>query len=679
MPVSQLREKVSAGRVFGTELGGREADLRGVAAEVSAKGYEFFAVWIGGCARAAWNPADHPNVVSIDQVPPISIVDIQLKHSEWRHYVVGRLSPWIDPDSSDPRIATLSVQALKEEMAFVRYLDLTAVVFRLRRPKSEKAAKVFHSLYWSKQGNSMMLWTLLPLSLDQGDAWTWWYDFRTAIGNHHKVTLCPSLPLDLPEMSPEEEKLWMGRWGGEPLAGVWLSSELFNADHRLSPAHGRILGSLYRQGVQVLVEVGGEGGGGGGDGSGGVEGVGRAGAAGGAAELSGHLWASVNEEWQARPSPDSITRFAEGYEDHLQTPLQPLSEHLESSTYEVFERDPVKYKVYGAAIRDALLEKLEAAALSKAPLVIMVLGAGRGPLVVKCRDAVAALGKPPQVRIVAVEKNPFAALTLRHRNAEEWGGEVEVVQMDMRSYCPKVKATIVVSELLGSFGDNELSPECLDGAANLLAPDAISIPRSYTSFLAPLHSPRLHVTVRDDMGKNAESISGKGVCNASRPLTAASALHPSKVSQIFDIPYVVRLHNHFLIAPPQPLFSFHHPRQEGVGVGGGAANERSGELRWKAPIDSELMGLAGFFETELYGPHRLSIHPETHSEGMFSWFPILFPLPHPVFVPKGEEIKARMERRVSADRVWYEWSLVEPSLTRLQNLNGAASGMIKTI
>jgi len=39
-----------------------------------------------------------------------------------------------------------------------------------------------------------------------------------------------------------------------------------------------------------------------------------------------------------------------------------------------------------------------------------------------------------------------------------------------------------VSELLGSFGDNELSPECLDGAQRFLKPDGISIPSSYWTF-----------------------------------------------------------------------------------------------------------------------------------------------------------------------------------------------------
>jgi len=39
-----------------------------------------------------------------------------------------------------------------------------------------------------------------------------------------------------------------------------------------------------------------------------------------------------------------------------------------------------------------------------------------------------------------------------------------------------------VSELLGSFGDNELSPKCLDGAQRFLKPDGISIPSSYWTF-----------------------------------------------------------------------------------------------------------------------------------------------------------------------------------------------------
>ena len=38
----------------------------------------------------------------------------------------------------------------------------------------------------------------------------------------------------------------------------------------------------------------------------------------------------------------------------------------------------------------------------------------------------------------------------------------------MRDWDAPEKADILVSELLGSFGDNELSPECLDGAQKFL-------------------------------------------------------------------------------------------------------------------------------------------------------------------------------------------------------------------
>lgn len=38
----------------------------------------------------------------------------------------------------------------------------------------------------------------------------------------------------------------------------------------------------------------------------------------------------------------------------------------------------------------------------------------------------------------------------------------------MRDWNAPEKADILVSELLGSIGDNELSPECLDGAQKFL-------------------------------------------------------------------------------------------------------------------------------------------------------------------------------------------------------------------
>ena len=50
--------------------------------------------------------------------------------------------------------------------------------------------------------------------------------------------------------------------------------------------------------------------------------------------------------WQTQEAPDQVTMFAKGYEDYLQCPLQPLKDNLESQTYEVFEKDPIKYSQY---------------------------------------------------------------------------------------------------------------------------------------------------------------------------------------------------------------------------------------------------------------------------------------------------------------------------------------------
>lgn len=89
-----------------------------------------------------------------------------------------------------------------------------------------------------------------------------------------------------------------------------------------------------------------------------------------------------------------------------------------------------------------------------------------------------------------------------------------------------------VSELLGSFGDNELSPECLDGVAKLLRPGGISIPASCTSYLAPACTHAVHASI-------------KGMGKAER----------------FEVGMVVRLWKHVVLAEPAAVFTFRHPER----------------------------------------------------------------------------------------------------------------------
>lgn len=54
---------------------------------------------------------------------------------------------------------------------------------------------------------------------------------------------------------------------------------------------------------------------------------------------------------------DLFSEYVYGYEDFLQIPLQPLMDNLDRYTYEIFEKDPVKYREYQRAIYLALLDR----------------------------------------------------------------------------------------------------------------------------------------------------------------------------------------------------------------------------------------------------------------------------------------------------------------------------------
>lgn len=124
----------------------------------------------------------------------------------------------------------------------------------------------------------------------------------------------------------------------------------------------------------------------------------------------------------------------------------------------------------------------------------MVVGAGRGPLV---KATLRAADKAQRnIRVYAVEKNPNAVVTLRSMVANSWGSRVTVVSSDMRVWKAPEKCDILVSELLGSFGDNELSPECLDGAQRFLKEDGISIPCNSISYVSPISTSKLWAEVK---------------------------------------------------------------------------------------------------------------------------------------------------------------------------------------
>jgi type II protein arginine methyltransferase len=367
------------------------------------------------------------------------------------------------------------------------------------------------------------------------------------------------------------------------------------------------------------------------------------------------------------------------YLDSLQRPLQPLKDHLEFSMYETFEKDPVKYAKYQEAVYMALSSGIASMNLSSdSPkmIIIAVAGAGRGPLVMKCIQAFERLQTPPGsliLKVFAVEKNPSAIVYLESMAALHpmWKGIVTVVRADARgiqlSQLDGNKVDIVVSELLGSFGDNELSPECLEPLlhSDCCKTTTISIPMSYQSYLAPVSSVRLY----NDAAQQAQ--------------VPHDGAQPLGIQRAMETSYVVRPHLASQTHREQQCWSFEHPAKEedfkrsaalefapdptfGVacGCGYGPVDAQTSEVVAQAPTPSvgpiSVHGLLGTFTAVLFtggGQHcEISTAPHRFSTGMFSWFPLYFPFKEPLRVPADANLSVKMWRRGTGSRVWYEWS-----------------------
>jgi len=388
-----------------------------------------------------------------------------------------------------------------------------------------------------------------------------------------------------------------------------------------------------------------------------------------------------------QPLQSQLERFGAGYQDYLQAPLQPLTVNLESITYEVFEKDPIKYDWYEKAIARALhdwIEQGKPTSSADGRVVVAVVGAGRGPLVTRALRAAEDVGVA--IDMWALEKNPNAFVLLQRHNEAIWGNRVNLVKSDMRTWrgplgqpTPHVPSTvdpiapisqtgspftgdaemdrdylaatataspkycaidILISELLGSFADNELSPECLDGVQHLLNPThGISIPASYTAHITPIAAPKLHADIASQSMSNPNAPETPFVVmlhafdylsttiTSDPPVSSEAAADRSNGNNARRVSL-----------PPQTLqpivktaWGFSHPN---AAVSEPASsmnihNTRHCTLNFPVSHRGLCHGLAGYFETVLYGNVQLSTNPATMEEmsaEMISWFPIYFPL-----------------------------------------------------
>ncbi|KZT22367.1 PRMT5-domain-containing protein [Neolentinus lepideus HHB14362 ss-1] len=594
--------------------------------------------------------------------------------------VVGLVSDWLELDANDDWIRHDSEIALQQELAYASYLNIQTVVLP---PPRNRAHVASYARAVNASLNSipyMQLSVRLPIydpsifkppvisswesnpdpfatsdsstpqsshirittdevelaasdkstnntKISEGElnaTWEMWDVIRSVC--HYDQRL--SLTLDLTPPLPSSAGV-LKRWAAEPMHSIFLPASTFIANARGYPVLPKGTQTFIRDIAKYhpTVILGGAN-----------TGLHSRGGETAYLQYVRHL-ENTSPAIQAMLRPGTVENFAQGYTDYLQAPLQPLMDNLPSATYHTFEQDPVKYRNYEEAIYQALTDWPESDRI-----VICVAGAGRGPLVARSLKAIERSRR--KAFVYALEKNPNAYVTLQDRLEREWGSRVDLRFGDMRVIELPEKVDILVSELLGSFGDNELSPECLDGAMRFLQPSGISIPSSYTAHIAPLSSSKLY----------QETQAGRDVKTSETPYVV-----------MFQAVNVLSGSGGGLAGrcgpQVQECWEFEHPRRDAALDSRGlpltnSHNTRSAKLTFHIPHAGVLHGLAGYFEAILYGNVGLSIHPDRKdqiSKDMLSWFPIFFPFKEPLYLPSNSELQVTIWRLTSRQRVWYEW------------------------
>ncbi|KAL3148615.1 Protein arginine N-methyltransferase 5 [Trebouxia sp. C0009 RCD-2024] len=685
MPLGR-RSDCGDAKFAGVELALPASDTETALQDVAACGFDFVAT-----------PLRRSSVFgdTVLSLQPLTYATALLAPVGRSGQIVGITSFCLEPDSPDRNIGQASAAALREELEWGMHLGLQACLLPLP-PKLGNAnfAQIINQVMGGL--SNMALWLQIPLTSPsepavpstgsnpadsakeansgsskpavanghqppQGsathsptgaslDSWAWWNQVRCMCAHQGQLGVALTLGAAVPSHSA------LQRWFGEPVRAIVVPTSIFQTNKRgfpaLPKAHQAVLVSFFQLNVQVLLSD--------------TErllsmpedltsdsafpSLSEASQRQPAASTSSSRDQQQQQQQQQHPlkpyweylsflfrrqpeaTPDQMLELS--YRDYLQAPLQPLQDNLESATYETFEKDTTKYTVYQRAIHAALLDCTPQEGTED--IVVMVVGAGRGPLVTASLKAAHEAGR--RVKVWAVEKNLNAIIHIQHLVVSHgWEDMVTIVAADMRHWEAPQQADILVSELLGSFGDNELSPECLDGAQKFLRQGGISIPQSYTSFLQPITTAKLWNDVK-----------------------------AYEDTEHYETPFVAKLHRFTPLADPQPVFTFSHPNTAQP-----IDNSRYCQLTFESTGESAIChGFAGYFDAVLYKQIHLSILPSTHTPNMASWFPIYFPIQQPVQIAASQDLAMGIWRCAANHKVWYEWCVTQPQCSAIHNPNG---------
>ncbi|XP_078064949.1 protein arginine N-methyltransferase 5-like, partial [Mustelus asterias] len=135
--------------------------------------------------------------------------DLLLSGRDWNTLIVGKLSPWIQPDSEDDQIRKNSEEALLQELNFAAYLGVPAFLIPVRQSNNSNLARMLLNHLLTGH-HSTVFWIRVPLisledlrddivvndpvqrsedCAEEEKTWLWWHHFRSLCDYNKRIAL----------------------------------------------------------------------------------------------------------------------------------------------------------------------------------------------------------------------------------------------------------------------------------------------------------------------------------------------------------------------------------------------------------------------------------------------------------------------------------------------------------
>lgn len=607
-----------------------------------------------------WSRSNHDNSLDSLHVPNPDIDHTDISMGKHVNYTVGLISSWIELDNDDIIINEFSFQAFYNEVSFANYLGINT--FMLSPPKNINNIQIFSSNIAKLLDifPSIHLTISLPMSQDLHDKNISYYDSYSTWGMWNSIRLIcnyhSNLSVSLGAPKSNIPAAILDRWLLEPIKFYLISSSRFIPNAKTYP----VLHKFNQLIIWKLIQFK-------------------------ALEMPILLLHGVDKKQQVYPNLIEIDSKNKStylsYIQHLilnshknsllphmhaytlealqksnipkstlaspfilQSPLEPLVDNLQNETYKIFEQDSFKYEQYERAFIKALidLKKNWNSSKSEKPHILF-LGPGRGPLIDRFYSALSFLKiSPLDFIITAIEKNPNVMITLKQKNIQHWDSNVNVINVDSRDYIhlqyrkQTPKFNMVISELIGSFGCNELMPECIDSISipELCENDCIFIPQDLHCFISPVFSPKLW-----------KLASSTFIDKLYVPMIPEMEVLCDSPKEVWKFVSKVTPSNTEINTSDKLLTPNKH-------------NSRQCRLSFEPKRKGSVHGLAGFFSSTLYSDIAVSNLPKPPDVvDSVSWLPAFLPFETPLNLYDGHEVSLFIRRVCSSDSVWYEWSV----------------------